>query len=123
MPSARFAELAYICRRSAPPIQDMKHTTTLLFFATVLFSCQNESRPGTDDPSLFREKPAPATTVSEPLPLPKTGAGNFESLVADYEDKVSLAQVERELVAAGFKVTKIDKDVLDYQYIILAQTY
>jgi hypothetical protein len=31
-----------------------------------------------------------------------------------------LAQAERELVAAGFKVTKIDKDVLDYQYIILA---
>jgi SAM-dependent methyltransferase len=238
----------------------MRHIATFLFFTTLLISCKNESRQGTDDPALFREKPAPVTTVSEPLPLPKTGEGNFESLVADFEDKdrgiwqkpelvisflgdikdetvadigagtgyftfrlvpkakkvigididprfinfldsikvrlpevyrdrfesrlakfddpllkpgeadnvvivntyayienrveylktlykgvapggrlliidfkknnlpvgppdefkVSLAQAERELVAAGFKVTKIDKDVLDYQYIILA---
>lgn len=50
-------------------------------------SCKNDPRPNTEDPALFREKPTPATTVSEPLPLPKTGAGNFESLVADFEDK------------------------------------
>ncbi len=36
------------------------------------------------------------------------------------EFKVSLAQVERELSAAGFKIKKVDKDMLDYQYIILA---
>ena len=36
------------------------------------------------------------------------------------EFKVSLAQVEHELTAAGFKVFKVDKEVLDYQYIILA---
>lgn len=36
------------------------------------------------------------------------------------EYKVSLAQVEHELSLAGFKVSKVDKDVLDYQYIILA---
>jgi hypothetical protein len=36
------------------------------------------------------------------------------------EYKVSLAQVEHELTTAGFKISKVDKDVLDYQYIILA---
>ncbi len=56
----------------------------LLAFA----ACGRESSNPTDLPALAREKaPAPATTVSEPLPLPKTGAGNFESLVADYENK------------------------------------
>lgn len=65
----------------------MRHTATFLFIVSVLFSCKNETRPSVDDPALFREKPAPATTVSEPIPLPKTGAGNFESLVADYESK------------------------------------
>ncbi|MFN0035963.1 MAG: class I SAM-dependent methyltransferase [Saprospiraceae bacterium] len=63
----------------------MRHTATFLFFAAVFFSCKNEHRPNTDDPALFREKPAQATTVSEPLP--RTGEGNFESLVADFEDK------------------------------------
>lgn len=65
----------------------MRHIATFLFFSAVIFSCKNEYRPNPDDPALFREKPVPATTVSEPLLLPKTGAGNFESLVADFEDK------------------------------------
>jgi SAM-dependent methyltransferase len=64
----------------------MRHIATLLFFATAFFACKNEPRPSTEDPALFREKPA-ATTVSEPLPMPKTSTGNFESLVADFEDK------------------------------------
>ena len=51
-------------------------------------ACRRESSNTAEMPALAREKsPAPATTVSEPMPLPKTGAGNFESLVADYENK------------------------------------
>lgn len=65
----------------------MRHIATQLFALLVFFSCKNEPRSSADDPALFQEKSAPATTVSEPLPLPKSGAGNFESLVADYEDK------------------------------------
>ncbi len=65
----------------------MRHISTLLCIALAFFSCTNDPRPGTGDPSLFREKPAPATTVLEPILLPKTGEGNFESLVADFEVK------------------------------------
>jgi SAM-dependent methyltransferase len=36
------------------------------------------------------------------------------------EYKVALSQVEKELLAAGFKTEKIDKDALDYQYIVIA---
>ena len=37
------------------------------------------------------------------------------------EFKVSLSQVENELVAGGFKVATVDRESLDYQYIILAK--
>ncbi len=37
------------------------------------------------------------------------------------EYKIALNQVERELVTAGFRINKIDKDALDYQYIVLAE--
>lgn len=37
------------------------------------------------------------------------------------EYKIALSQVERELVTAGFRINKIDKDALDYQYIVLAE--
>lgn len=67
----------------------MKHD--LLFFLAIsialLTACRRDTASPTDAPALTREKPAPATTVSEPLPLPKTGAGNFESLIADFESK------------------------------------
>jgi SAM-dependent methyltransferase len=36
------------------------------------------------------------------------------------EFKVALSQVEKELLSAGFKIEKIDKDALDYQYIVIA---
>ncbi len=65
----------------------MRHIATFIFLSAAFLSCKNEPRLSTDDTVLFREKAAPATTVSEPLPLPKSGAGNFESLVADFEDK------------------------------------
>ena len=81
--NAVFLHLSLFCSTQ----RSMRHLATLLFFTTVLLSCKNESRPKVDDPAIFQEKPAPVTTVSEPLPLPKTGAGNFESLVADFEDK------------------------------------
>ncbi|MBK9338259.1 MAG: class I SAM-dependent methyltransferase [Lewinellaceae bacterium] len=37
------------------------------------------------------------------------------------EYKVALSQVEKELSAGGFEVVQIDKESLDYQYIILAK--
>jgi len=60
---------------------------------------------------MFREKPA-ATTVSEPLLLPKTGAGNFESLVADFEDKDRGIWQKPELVISFLGDIK-DKTVAD----------
>lgn len=88
LPPARFTELAYFCRSSALTIQHMRHIATFFFLVVVFLSCENNhNRPHAEDPSLFREKQTPATTVSEPLPLPRTGEGNFESLVADYESK------------------------------------
>jgi SAM-dependent methyltransferase len=65
----------------------MRHTTTLFVLLSLLWACKNEPRTKPDDPAMFQERPAPATTVSEPQPLPQTGEGNFESLVADYESK------------------------------------
>lgn len=37
------------------------------------------------------------------------------------EFKVALGQVEKELITAGFNIGKMDKDALDYQYIVIAQ--
>lgn len=90
----------------------MRHITTLLLLAVVWFSCKNEPRATADDPALFRETPAPVTTVSEPLPLPKTGEGNFESLVADYESKDRGIWQKPELVISFLGDIK-DKTVAD----------
>jgi SAM-dependent methyltransferase len=60
---------------------------------------------------MFREKPA-ASTISEPLQLPKTGAGNFESLVADFEDKDRGIWQKPELVISFLGDLK-DKTVAD----------
>jgi SAM-dependent methyltransferase len=68
----------------------MKRLTTthlFLFGATLFFACRNEQHGSPDAPSLYREKPSPATTVSEQIPIPSSGEGNFESLIADYENK------------------------------------
>ena len=59
----------------------------VIIVTVALAACSHESPNPADSPAMTREKPAPASTVSEPLPLPKTGAGNFESLIADYESK------------------------------------
>ncbi|MBP6810431.1 MAG: class I SAM-dependent methyltransferase [Saprospiraceae bacterium] len=90
----------------------MRHIATFLFLSAAFFSCKNEPRPSSDDPSLFREKPTSATTVSEPLLLPKTGAGNFESLVADFEDKDRGIWQKPELVISFLGDIK-DKTVAD----------
>lgn len=68
----------------------MKHYAPYIPIAiaiAMLGACRHEPSQQIDSPALTREKTAPASRVSEPLPLPKTGAGNFESLIADYESK------------------------------------
>jgi SAM-dependent methyltransferase len=84
--SANFPTFATLYR---PDYIFMNQNYFFLFVASALafHACRSEAPNASDNPSMFREKPAPATTVSEPLPLPKTGAGSFESLVADYESK------------------------------------
>jgi SAM-dependent methyltransferase len=89
----------------------MRHTTTFLFLFTAFISCKNEASPGSNDPALFREKRG-ATTVSEPIQLPTTGAGNFESLVADFEDKDRGIWQKPELVISFLGDIK-DKTVAD----------
>lgn len=59
----------------------------MLLLLTLFFACKNDRRDKSESPTMLRESPAPAAQVSEPLPLPETGEGNFESLVADYESK------------------------------------
>ena len=60
----------------------------ILPLVTGFAACRDSvSSAGSDQP-LAREKPTPVNNAnSEPLPLPNTGEGNFESLVADYESK------------------------------------
>ena len=68
----------------------MKRTllfSSVVIVMTVFAACRQDSPSLSDSPVLTREKPTPASRVSEPVPLPKTGAGNFESLIADYESK------------------------------------
>lgn len=67
------------------------HCLYCLFIAllAVFTACREDASSTRPDPpgSLLREQPTPATRVSEPSPLPRTGAGSFENLVADYESK------------------------------------
>ena len=79
-------ELPYLYRCY---ISAMKHPLLLIAFLASIFalgSCSDT--PDQKEPSLIsREGPASRTQVSDPLPLPKTGEGNFENMVADYESK------------------------------------
>lgn len=111
-PGNRFAELVYICRRYALPILHMKLFAITMLAGFVWFACQNQPRQANEDPALFRENPAQATTVSEPLLLPKTGEGNFESLVADFESKDRGIWQKPELVISYLGDLK-DKTVAD----------
>ena len=67
----------------------MRHYYPFYLFLLLLAgfaACREGSANHSEAPnSLMREQPA--AKVSDPLPLPKTGAGSFENLVADYESK------------------------------------
>jgi ubiquinone/menaquinone biosynthesis C-methylase UbiE len=68
----------------------MNRFLPFLLLTTCLFafvSCQQETPHSNEQPVMFREKQATPTAVSDPMPLPKTGTGGFERLVADYESK------------------------------------
>jgi SAM-dependent methyltransferase len=61
---------------------------SFLFALCVLLSaCRQESASQPESPNSMLRQPAPASRVSDPTPLPQTGAGSFENLVADYESK------------------------------------
>lgn len=90
----------------------MKHFATIFLVALAVSACTNEKRPAEQDPTMFRESTGQATTVSEPVPLPHTGEGNFESLVADYEDKNRGIWQKPELVISYLGDIK-DKTVAD----------
>lgn len=70
----------------------------LWLMAAFIVACKGETSKQADSPSLIPEEQAPAATVSEPIPLPKTGAGSFESLVADFESKDRVIWQKPELV-------------------------
>lgn len=53
----------------------------------MFFACRETSKPETNSPSLIREIPSTATNVSEQIPIPSGSQGNFENLIADYENK------------------------------------
>ncbi|MCC6283490.1 MAG: class I SAM-dependent methyltransferase [Saprospiraceae bacterium] len=64
------------------------HFSLFILLLAVFSACREESASPPESPnSLMREQPAPAAKVSDPLPLPKTGEGSFENLVADFESK------------------------------------
>jgi len=68
----------------------MKHFFPFLFVAlsiALVCACRDGVQSNPNQPSLYREKTPPAAKMSDPQPLPKTGNGNFESLVTDYESK------------------------------------
>jgi len=82
----RLTELPYFWGVLAK--HDMKRPELLFFFLLLLggiSACRNDNPPA-DAPAMTREKPSPATNVAE-RPEPRSGAGNFETLVADYESK------------------------------------
>lgn len=57
-----------------------------LFLAIGFYACGRETPSAPETTVLSTEKP-PANGRSDPAPLPSTGQGNFENLVADYESK------------------------------------
>lgn len=69
----------------------MRHHYLFCLFVLLLVvvsACRQEPATRPESPeSLLQVSPAPATKVSDPAPLPKTGAGSFENLVADFESK------------------------------------
>ncbi|MEQ1746710.1 MAG: class I SAM-dependent methyltransferase [Saprospiraceae bacterium] len=66
----------------------MKRPEAFLVPLLFLTACWNDNPPAdiADKPAMTREKPTTETNNSE-QPVPKSGAGNFEALVADYESQ------------------------------------
>jgi SAM-dependent methyltransferase len=63
-------------------------TTTILSLCVLLFfACRNDVHQQPNSPALFQEKPSSATNVSEQVPFPSSGEGNFEGLIGYYENK------------------------------------
>ncbi len=69
--------------------------TLLLSSLFVWFGCGDQKTQPGDAPVLMTEKPA---TDYNNIPLPKTGEGNFETLVADYESKDRVIWQKPEMV-------------------------
>lgn len=60
----------------------------LLFLLATITACREDSGTAPEAPKpLMRDAANKATPVSDPVPLPHTGAGSFGNLVADYESK------------------------------------
>lgn len=63
-------------------------TTTCIILGVLLFvACRNEPQTRADAPSLIRENPSNAANVSDQMQVPSSSQGNFENLIADYENK------------------------------------
>lgn len=57
-----------------------------IFMLMLFFSACRESNPPSEGSAVLLQEPSPnAQKVSENLPVPATGEGNFEQLVADFE--------------------------------------
>ncbi|HOY07383.1 MAG TPA: class I SAM-dependent methyltransferase [Saprospiraceae bacterium] len=70
--------------------QLMRHCQIFYLFivlSVLLPACRQESAGQPDSPNSMLRQPAPSSRGADPTPLPKTGAGSFENLVADYESK------------------------------------
>ena len=84
--SANFHTFALFCCLTI--MKRATTTTTLLLSGLLFFACRNEpSASDNSSPSLIRERPSSATNVSEQIPVSTGSQGNFESLIADYENK------------------------------------
>jgi len=74
----------------------------LLFALLVLGAgaCRQDATPTAKSPGFLREPKAETTGTTDALPLPQTGEGNFENLVADFESKDRVIWQKPDMVIA-----------------------
>lgn len=65
-----------------------------------LGACRNEVTPVAEQPGLIREQMPETTGTPESVALPRTGEGNFENLVADFESKDRVIWQKPDMVIA-----------------------
>jgi SAM-dependent methyltransferase len=65
-----------------------------------LAACRNEATPIAEQPGLTREQIPETTGTPESVALPRTGEGNFENLVADFESKDRVIWQKPDMVIA-----------------------